>query len=335
LRFRACVQRATRLPDPLVDMAMRYVGVLCVWREQAPRLLDLPRPLYGRLRCLTSGYILVDGVVAHVTEHVLPHMARLLSKAVFVELPSVTVGWWRSKYGGLSYMMDDSEVRHLTDGSTVDLLAVGPLLVNDCFWFVGSHALVAETLVESCSRPRSWPLEARHARFWCAEAGGRRLLHARHTSNGIEFLLFDPLLPQPVRVWSSRGLVLCGLDFARGSAALVMCDFGSARNLVYFTPSCGDGAVEFTLVADITDQVDLSSERVQVCLVADLIVVMTLKSACFVCPVQRKVIRSYAAADSAEFHAVFGLRETSQVVVIEIAANHAVRALVFHVENFN
>lgn len=329
-RVHRATERATLLPGPLVDMIMLYAGVLRVWRDESPRLLDLPRPAYGQLLCLTSGHIVLDGVVVHVTDPVASATARLLGKAVKVEFASVTTGWWQAKSGGLSYMLADKEVRHLPGVDVLDLWRSGTVRTNGCLWFVDSRELRASTQLES----RSWPLKDNYGRIFCAEGDHDRLLYAECTRDLIEVLMFDIRMQQAVLLWScAAGDILRGIGFSQGAAAFVMHETRPKRDLVYFTPECG--AVDFVAVADITQDKYEVAAMPQVCLMNGLVIVLTVDSVQFVCPVQRKVMRRYAPAENAKFYTVFQLRGTNQVVVIEIAANHAVRALIFHVENFN
>jgi hypothetical protein len=89
IRYRSCVQKATRLPDALVDLVMQHAGLLCLRREEAPRRLDLPKST-ALVFCYTSGHVLTGSSVAHVSR-ALSSASKLLFRGIkAVEISMVT-----------------------------------------------------------------------------------------------------------------------------------------------------------------------------------------------------------------------------------------------------
>jgi len=335
IRYRSCVQKATRLPDALVDLVMQHTGVLCLWREKAPRLLDLPAST-ELVFCFTSGHVLTATSVAHVSHALSPASKRLFRGIKPVEIDMVTKGWWkveRGKREGMAYMVDEQLVRFVPDVAPVDLMS-NNLWVNDCFWV---HEPTAGPLTATIdSETHSWPLEE-YIPYLCAEVGGGRILHAKACLDSIEVLMFDVKIPRPVLVHSTGpDTDLYGMAFARGAAAVLQHERRSAQVLVLCTPACGQ--VDFDLVADFEADAEFDPEdTMEVCLVEvdTLVVVLTRGKARFICPVSRRVLRVYKAAVGSKFLAVFQLAGQPQVVVIEAEQKtRAVRALVFHLETF-
>jgi hypothetical protein len=146
------------------------------------------------------------------------------------------------------------------------------------------------------------------------ELGGSRLLSISNPPGRLELYLFEIDHADPKQVYSgpTREFGSWHLEFARGAAALFL--QGPQRALLLYTPACGQ--VEFRLVTDYENGHGSEYECApDVCIAGSLLVIMTAQTLRFVCPVLRRVLRTFEASVGAEFHVMFQVGE--RLVVLE------------------